>query len=218
MKSLLAIVGFASLAAYGSEPANAKACVALRENSKRLACYDLAMEAESSVPVSALGALSAESPIPLEIKSMTIGMPFEQVKAKFSGKECRPTYCFHSRDVLNEGELDSFGGKPVTEFSGSFDGEKLTGLVLKMTLSTNGIVSLLTTKYGSPVRTEKSYKTNTGANGIFTSWIWSHGDVQLKFASSDVGPTSEAAYLTLSSKSADKKAQEQKDKKAAKDL
>lgn len=84
MKIPLAILGFIVLAAHGAEPVSTKTCTTIKENAKRLACFDAARKAELSLPTPP-PPQAATTLVPLEVKELRLGMNTTEVDAIVPG-------------------------------------------------------------------------------------------------------------------------------------
>ncbi|MBI3374982.1 MAG: hypothetical protein HY017_24940 [Betaproteobacteria bacterium] len=125
MKTALAILGFMALAAHGAEPPSAKTCATIKENPKRLACFDAASKADLSAPKPPPPP-AATTLVPLEVKELRLGMNRDEVEAIIPGfsrtcggiRELKDVSCTHTIpivpsdiDVITQKILD--GGRGI---------------------------------------------------------------------------------------------------------
>jgi hypothetical protein len=226
------------LANTASAQSGATPCASIKENAKRLACYDKAHEtAQKLLPPAPV---ITKPRAPLELKGVDTSSQMEQINALYPDfdKNCstdpatQTRGCLHlipdAKDLLKGGrytlerfhrypDLQQFGGVPVKYFSVIF-GPNPTPQAVSVTVSTTHwriVKDALIEKYGPPQSaTDSTIQNRAGASFDQEVLLWTDGDKLLQ--ASKRGRSVEDASVTLTSKVAAEAAADAA-KKAAKE-
>lgn len=197
----------------------AKECVGVKNDQKRLVCYDNAIKKEISNKSNAKA--TSEVIIPLEIKGFKLGVDAADTRKRLREDGCAifdKNQCMRSGKYEKENnDLDTFAGQAVISLLADFDDEKLVKISIAMSSDAARAVFLaLTEKYGQGMYEESEVKTKSGTETLRTTRTWKNGD-DILIAASPAGKIDEM-NITLVSSIYLQKRENQRKEKASKDL